>query len=145
MCSWQMIFFIASTLRKQVNGLTTGIRQAENSCRFVEALSCRIVAGRTDDLQISIAAYIYDKRIAAGNGKAKKRRLKLGVCYVISSNMAFYVVNRNKRHIKAKRNCLCKVKTDKHGADKPRCIGNGNSIYLALLYTCGLNCSFRKS
>ena len=104
-----MVFLVVSALGEQVNWLTTRVRQSEHSCGFVKALPCRIVTGSADDLKICVAACIDDERIAAGYRKAEKRRLKLGLGYVVCRYMAFYVVHRYKRHIKAQCNGLGEV------------------------------------
>ena len=87
MRSGQVIFFIVAALGQKVNGLAAWVRQAENARSLVKALPCRIVTGRAYDLEVGVAANIDYERIAAGDRKAEKRRLKLFNLFYAHSNM----------------------------------------------------------
>ena len=111
-----------------------GIRHTDHAGDLVKALPCRVVACRAHDVKFCVILHVDDQRMSAGDDKAQKRRLQIGIRQIIGRDMPPDMVNRNERHAEAVRRCFREIHTHQHRADQPRRIRHGNRVDLLPRY-----------
>ena len=82
----------------------------------------------TDDAVIAVIRNVHKGGVTAGDDERVKRRFQFGRDEIICGNVTVNMMDGYERF--ASRICqpLCKRKTDKQCADKPRCIGHGDRV-----------------
>ena len=130
----QRVGVVAPLLRQPVDRRAAGIRQAEHTRGFIKALARGVVARPAENAKIGIAAHVHEHRVAAGNGKAEKRRFKLRVGNVVCGNVAADVVHRDERDAERRRGALGKVHAHEHRADEPRRVRHRHGVELGFFY-----------
>ena len=135
MADRQLILLIVPGPGQLVNRLAAGIGQPENAGGFIEALPCRVIARGAEDAHIGIAAHIADERIAAGDGKADKRRLQIRIGNIIRGNMAADMMYRNERYSQRHRGRLGKVHAHQQRADETGRAGDSDGVNVSACET----------
>ena len=130
----QDIGIVAPFLRQPVDRRAAGIRQAEHTRGFIKALARGVVARPAENAKIGIAAHVHEHRVAAGNGKAEKRRFKLRVGNVVCGDVAADMVYRDERDTECRRGALGKVHAHEHRADEPRRVRHRHGVELGFFY-----------
>ena len=130
----QRIGVVAPLLRQPVDRRAAGVRQAEYTRGLIKALARGVVARPAENAKIGIAAHVHEHRVAAGNGKAEKRRFKLRVGNVVCGDVAADMVYRDERDTECRRGALGKVHAHEHRADEPRRVRHRHGVELGFFY-----------
>ena len=74
----QLVNVARAFVGEPIHCRAAGIGETEHARGLIEAFARRVVARRTEQDKVRIAAHIDDERVAAGHTQRQKRRLELG-------------------------------------------------------------------
>src|SRR5580698_1870931 len=117
--------------RKAVELRATGIRQAEESRRFVVRFACGIVVRPSENLQIGCRVHRDELRVTAGNEQCEKRvRRKLFAIEKRCEDVSVQVVDGVDRFVQCEGECFCRGNADYEAADQSRSGGYCDAVDL---------------
>ena len=105
---------------------TTWIAEAKRLSNLVKGLAHGVVDGGTQDHIISPGTHVYQHSIATRDQACHKWRLQVRRLKQVSQQVAFQVMNGNKRQVSGHAEALSKRHAYNERADKARTCGNTN-------------------
>ena len=106
---------------------TPRITQPHGTGHLIKSLPSRIIPGTSDDLKLAIILYDHQMCMASGYNQAHKGRLQILIFNKVSRNMAFNVVNTDKRLLSGVCDGLGLCHTYQKSANQAWTVGNADS------------------
>ena len=127
----QLVTGIIAALSQLIHRSAARIANPQHPGHLVKALPRRVVPGSTQDLHISVALYVHDHGVAAGDTETHKGGLQVGVGDVVGGDMGPDMMDRDDGHIEAVGHRLSKVHAHQQGANEAGGIGYRHGVDVA--------------
>ena len=130
----KLIALRIAVFRHPVEVHAAGIIESHGARSLVHGLARRIVARSAYDVKIRIVAHLDYMAVTARNDERQKRRLKVGVSYIVRRDMRAQMVHGHERLVRGERESLCKIHADEQRTYQPGSIGHGYCVNVADLH-----------